>query len=279
MKWCSWIPLWTGYETLLADLQEQQDAGRLLDIYLLDPQRDGIAQIGEVLEGYQNLDAVHIVSHGNTSGLQLGGTWLNNASLYSNADAISAWGTALSEDADLLIYGCDLAATAEGVQFVNSLAQLTHSDVAASDDLTGSSLQGADWDMEYLNGSVEVSIAFSPLTQESWNGLLLGNNVAPTVNVPGTQGTGEDTPLVLWGEGENGISITDVDAGVNEVEVTLTVTDGSVTLDLTDGQASADGDGFQVNSTTLNTQQTHASADHCWHTEPGGAVGGDGCTG
>ena len=29
-------------------------------------------------------------------------------------------------------------------------------------------------------------------------------NMAPTVNVPGTQGTGEDTPLVLWGAGGMG---------------------------------------------------------------------------
>lgn len=52
------------FEQLAADLQTQRDAGRAIDYFVLDSQRDGIDQIAETLSRYSDLDAVHIVSHG-----------------------------------------------------------------------------------------------------------------------------------------------------------------------------------------------------------------------
>ncbi|MBF0621207.1 MAG: DUF4347 domain-containing protein [Magnetococcales bacterium] len=48
------------------------------------------------------------------------------------------WGDALSEDADILFYGCDVAAGDDGTAFVKGLSQLTGADVTASTDTTGS---------------------------------------------------------------------------------------------------------------------------------------------
>ena len=36
------------------------------EIFLLDSSQDGINQISNILSGYSNLDAVHVVSHGNS---------------------------------------------------------------------------------------------------------------------------------------------------------------------------------------------------------------------
>jgi hypothetical protein len=47
------------------------------------------------------------------------------------------------------IYGCNLAASEDGKALVDSLARLTGTDVAASDDLTGSLDKGGDWELEY----------------------------------------------------------------------------------------------------------------------------------
>jgi len=76
------------------------------------------------------------------------------------------------EWADLLIYGCNLAATAEGESLVNALARLTSADVAASDDLTGSAKLGGDWELEYRTGTVESGMALSTTAQASLDGVL-----------------------------------------------------------------------------------------------------------
>ena len=90
----------TDRDQLLADLQAQRGQGRSLDIIVLQANRDGIDQISEALSGYQQLDAVHIVSHATDRGVKLGSTWLTNESLSGNAGAIANWGWALSSDAD-----------------------------------------------------------------------------------------------------------------------------------------------------------------------------------
>ena len=55
----------------------------------------------------------------------------------------------------------------EGEAFVDSIAELTGADVAASEDLTGSALLGGDWELEYHTGDVEADIAVSTQFQAS----------------------------------------------------------------------------------------------------------------
>ncbi|MGB5438591.1 MAG: DUF4347 domain-containing protein, partial [Gammaproteobacteria bacterium] len=53
------------YDRLLADLVAQNNAEHRIEVYVMDGKRDGIEQITEVLGAYSDLDAVHIISHGN----------------------------------------------------------------------------------------------------------------------------------------------------------------------------------------------------------------------
>ena len=78
----------------------------------------------------------------------------------------------LSSNADLLFYGCNLAAGDDGQDLVNSLTLLTGADVAASDDVTGSAQFGGDWVLEYGKGEIETAVAVSAETQQNWNGVL-----------------------------------------------------------------------------------------------------------
>ena len=55
----------------------------------------------------------------------------------------------LAAGADLLLYGCDVAADALGQQMTGTLAALTGADVAASTDLTGAASRGGNWVLEY----------------------------------------------------------------------------------------------------------------------------------
>ena len=52
------------------------------------------------------------------------------------------------------------------------MALWARTDVAASEDITGNSSQGGDWDLEYRKGIVEADVAFSADAQANWSGVL-----------------------------------------------------------------------------------------------------------
>ncbi len=170
-------------DTLIADLQAQQAQGRALDIVAIGQGEDGIEVITRTLaQAHGPYDAVHILSHGDTTGLTLGGTRLDLAALQSRAQDIAGWGAALSADADLMLYGCDLAAGVDGRLLIDDLALLTGADVAASDDLTGASMLGGDWALEYHLGQVDAQTLFGLWQQPSWYGVLATYTVTSTVD-------------------------------------------------------------------------------------------------
>ncbi|MEL0587155.1 MAG: tandem-95 repeat protein [Candidatus Thiodiazotropha sp. (ex. Lucinoma kazani)] len=139
---------------------------------LISQNGNGIEQIDDILNAYQDLDAVHILSHGSDGGVQLGDAYLNLHSLSANAGTIESWHDAFSEEGDLLIYGCDLAASEDGQSLVEALARLTGADVAASEDLTGHEGLGGDWDLEHAEGVIETDVAISEKGQRNWTGTL-----------------------------------------------------------------------------------------------------------
>ena len=85
-----------GHELLVEDLRSASAAERGIEIVLLDPDRDGVAQISEILADHENLDALHIVSHGSSGAVQLGSTWLDADNLDAHASAIAANSSARS---------------------------------------------------------------------------------------------------------------------------------------------------------------------------------------
>jgi hypothetical protein len=119
-------------DNLLNDLQSQRDAGRVIEIVRIAEGVDGIALITTTLDGRSDISAVHVIAHGADGQVQLGSVTLNAQTLLVRADEVAAWGAALTDDADLLLYGCDVAQTALGQGFVSDLAALTGADVAAS---------------------------------------------------------------------------------------------------------------------------------------------------
>jgi hypothetical protein len=168
------------YQTLWAGLDPAVKA------IVLDPTRDGAVQIGEVLAQQQNLSSVHIFSHGEVGRLQLGSIELNSGNLGAYRDTLQQWGNALTNDGDILLYGCKLAQGEEGGDFVGELSRLTGADIAASDDLTGAVSLGGDWHLEVSEGKVQAVIPFSEEVLEDYdrtlavNVSLLGNTVSFT---------------------------------------------------------------------------------------------------
>ncbi len=158
-------------DILLADLQPADPAVQRL-VFTLQADRDGVEQITEQLAGLSGVDALHIVSHGDGQGIQLGDARLDVDTAAGYAGQIASWAGALDADSDLLIYGCDLASTEDGRALIDSISALCDCDVAASDDATGHETLGGDWDLEYQFGVIDTSVAFGTAAQNTWYGLL-----------------------------------------------------------------------------------------------------------
>ena len=122
----------------------------------------------------------------------LGGALIGQHNLGGYAVEIAQWGNALSADGDLLLLGCDLASTAQGREFLESISTLTGADVAASTDDTGFAARGGDWDLEFLLGQMETTVAFSSQVQENWTGLLAPGPSAAISTASATPQIGSD---------------------------------------------------------------------------------------
>ncbi|MCF6777926.1 DUF4347 domain-containing protein [Thiotrichales bacterium 19X7-9] len=121
-----------------------KNISRKASVEIINAQADGIAQLTQILSKYNQLDAIHIISHGSSGSLNLGNSVLdgNTMSLYQTD--LMQWGDALTTQGDILFYGCNIAEGETGQTFINRLSQYTQADIAASNDLTGSEHLGGD---------------------------------------------------------------------------------------------------------------------------------------
>ena len=161
-------------EQLFDDLEQ---SNRSIEILILDRDLDGIEQITDFLDSKANVSALHIVSHAETGAIQLGNLWLSDANMDGYAGAIASWQHAFQSDADILLYGCDLASSESGQNLIHTMASLTTADVTASSDDTGHAAYGGDWILEYEVGVIDHTTIFSDGFQELWNNKLVAQTV------------------------------------------------------------------------------------------------------
>ncbi|MBF0110630.1 MAG: DUF4347 domain-containing protein, partial [Magnetococcales bacterium] len=152
------------------------------EVRLLDPERDGIREITEVLAGRGHLDAIHIVSHGRAGEVLLGSGRLSLETIAWQADVLGQWGAALAPEGDLLIHGCDVGAGERGQAFATAMAAATGADVALSTDATGAVHLGGDWELELRHGTIESPVPFVPALLASYQGLLEAPQALPGVH-------------------------------------------------------------------------------------------------
>ena len=138
----------------------------------LDPFEDGLTQIARVLFNLKDLNSIHIVSHGSAGALQLGSTILNAGNIYDYLQQLSTIGSSLNVNGNIFIYGCSVAAGTDGQAFIQALAQLTKSDIAASSNITGSTALGGDWILESATGQINSTGFFQNTTSEEFQGTL-----------------------------------------------------------------------------------------------------------
>lgn len=130
------------------------------EIVLLDSTQDMIAQMTATLKMRSGVQELHLVTHGQAGELILGDQTVDTEALRQSRGQLQSWSTALAPGADVLVYGCNTGQGAAGNLFVSQLAKLTGTDVAASNNLTGSETLSGDWVLEVQTGNIESLVAF-----------------------------------------------------------------------------------------------------------------------
>ncbi|MFJ2537185.1 Ig-like domain-containing protein [Pseudomonas sp. NPDC087614] len=124
----------------------------------LDATQDGLQQIADYLDQHQGVSSVQIIAHGNAGDLWLGNSYLSADNVAQRSAILGEIGKDMNVGGDILIYGCYTVEGDRGLSFVDSLAQLTGRDVAASNNRTG---VGGDWDLEIATGTIESANVLS----------------------------------------------------------------------------------------------------------------------
>lgn len=145
-----------------------------IEFVVLDSKANGLEQIAAHLQGRSGIDAVHIVSHGGEGVAQLGTASLSNATIGTHAGALEAIGAALSDDGDILLYGCDTGAGETGQALLQSLSALSRADVAASSDATGAAALGGNWVLESQVGTIDSVNPFAGAFADAYAGVFAG---------------------------------------------------------------------------------------------------------
>ncbi|KAM3091542.1 DUF4347 domain-containing protein, partial [Phormidesmis sp. 146-35] len=191
------------------------------EVHVLDPLQDAVAQITQTLMGRSGIASLHILAHGTSGSLNLGSTSLSLETLNRNVDRLKSWGSALTEDADILLYGCDVAAGDRGLKFLQQFSQLTGADVAASNDRTGAADLGGDWTLEVNTGEIAAGLVFKATTLATYQHLLpvellSSANVTSVNNAGGSIGsasTSGDGKYVVFSSLANDLTADDRNPG------------------------------------------------------------------
>ncbi|VXC51792.1 Ig-like domain-containing protein [Pseudomonas sp. 9Ag] len=133
----------------------------------LDATKDGLQQIADYLDSHQDISTVQIIAHGNAGDLWLGNSYLSSDNVQARSEVLAQIGQDMNVGGDILIYGCYTAEGERGLSLVDSLAQLTGRDVAASTDRTG---VGGDWDLEIATGNIESAnvLSTTAMSEYQW---------------------------------------------------------------------------------------------------------------
>ena len=142
------------------------------EVFVLNPTREAIEQITEILVQRNSITSLHIVSHGREAALEIGSTELNIDNLETYSSQLQQWGKALSESASILLYGCNVAAGESGIKFLQKIREFTGANIAASNNRTGNAALGGDWELEISTGQINTEVAFEKEVLEGYTSVL-----------------------------------------------------------------------------------------------------------
>ncbi|MEG5192619.1 ELWxxDGT repeat protein, partial [Microcoleus sp. ARI1-A4] len=175
-------------DSSVQDYQSLIESADAAEIVILNENFSGVEQITNALALQSDIEAIHILSHGSPGTLHLGSGTLSNQNLPELGNKIKQWGKALTKNADILLYGCNVAAKETGLQFIQKLHQLTGANIAASNNKTGNQALGGDWELFVKIGQISTPLALTSAAMTSYQGIL-GTTLFKDIN-PGPNSSG-----------------------------------------------------------------------------------------
>lgn len=118
-----------------------------LKAVVLDRVTPAARQIAHVLDGVDDLDAVHVIAHGAPGRVTFSAGEWSAATLAGDAEYLATIGRALSADGELRLWSCDTAAGAAGAAFITELAAAVGADVSAATRRIGAAARGGTWEL------------------------------------------------------------------------------------------------------------------------------------
>ncbi|MDJ1183026.1 Calx-beta domain-containing protein [Roseofilum casamattae] len=224
------------YATLVAGVKPG------MEVAIVRPQEDGIAQMTAVLASRRNIKAIHIVSHGAPGQIAIANSILSADNLGDYAVQLRCWRRVLAGNADILIYGCQTGLGEEGDKLLDRLAEATGANVAASTTVMGSASLGGNWLLEKSTGNIEASLGFMPDVLAEYAGTLAIFHVT----------NGNDS-----GAGSLRQAISDANAAAGADEIRF---NGVTAIDLTSAELAISDELTITGETTNITVERNAAA-------------------
>lgn len=228
----------SDYETLQ---QAAVDSG--MEVVLLSD--GGIDALAVQLQSFTDIDALHLFSHGSTGQLVINGDTLNTATLDTYHEALADIASVLSEEANLFLYGCEVASNKAGQEFVTELSAITGAEVFASDDITGF---GGDWSLEYSTAGSSVVTPFSKSVIQDYQHTLATLELGDLVVI--NQDTDFDTfRLLALNDITAGTVIKITDSGIDNTGALTANSVNEGTITWTVGTSITAGETFEFSIT------------------------------
>ncbi|MEL0592135.1 MAG: DUF4347 domain-containing protein, partial [Planktothrix rubescens PR221] len=211
-------------DSSVQDYQSLINNADAAQIVILNKNLSGIEQITNTLANQKDISALHILSHGSEGSLNLSTEALNSHNLEKFSPQIKQWGKALTENADILLYGCEIGKGETGQNFVKRLSEITEANIAASATPTGSTELGGDWKLEVQTGDIKATIPFNAKALNTYIGVL---GFAPKVDF--TTGTGPYSVSIgdINGDGKPDLAVAN--NGSNTASILLNTTANGAT--------------------------------------------------
>jgi hypothetical protein len=230
-----------------------------IEVVVLESTQNGVEEISRVLAKRQRIGSIHIVSHGAPGAIYIGNSELSLETLNHYGNELLSWADWLAPNAEVLIYGCEVAKGDRGQAFIHRLSELTGASIHASATKTGCAALGGDWNLDFLAASPHpflnflsfkrLSLAFTANLQQSYQGVLeLKFTLVPPLD--GTNGTNS----VVFGDfnGDGNVDLVHTNSNSSNFQVYLgngnglftgptTFTTGSLPQDITTGDFNKDG--------------------------------------
>lgn len=146
-------------------------------VHLLSHEKNILSQISDVMSELAEINSIHIFTHGNSGEIKLGSNGLSLETLPMYGAELMTMSSAMTNDGEIYLYGCEVAFGKRGTAFVKMLGDITGLKVAAATHKMGHAELGGSWELD-----AKPSVMENALHVSEWRGVLALANTSPVLD-------------------------------------------------------------------------------------------------